>query len=163
MKYRLEELVDLKIGRTPPRKEQQWFNQGSDDWKWVSIKDMGVSGRYISETSETISKEAQTKFNIPIVRKGTVILSFKLTVGRVAIVDEDMLTNEAIAQLPINDTNIVRPLYLYYLLKNFNFYNHAFFFVFCEFGFFNYFYRTLNSCSFVNGFTDFSICTLFIC
>lgn len=121
MKYRLEELVDLKIGRTPPRKEQQWFNQGSDDWKWVSIKDMGVSGRYISETSETISKEAQTKFNIPIVRKGTVILSFKLTVGRVAIVDEDMLTNEAIAQLPINDTNIVRPLYLYYLLKNYKF------------------------------------------
>jgi len=82
---------------------------------------MGVSGRYISETSETISKEAQTKFNIPIVRKGTVILSFKLTVGRVAIVDEDMLTNEAIAQLPINDTNIVRPLYLYYLLKNYKF------------------------------------------
>lgn len=121
MKYRLEEIVDLKIGRTPPRKEQQWFNQGPEDWKWVSIKDMGVPGRYISKTSETISKDAQVKFNIPIVKKGTVILSFKLTVGRVAIVNEDMLTNEAIAQLPIKDTNMVRPLYLYYLLKNYKF------------------------------------------
>ena len=121
MKYRLEELVDLKIGELHQEKSNNGLTRDLMTGSGYSIKDMGVSGRYISETSETISKEAQTKFNIPIVRKGTVILSFKLTVGRVAIVDEDMLTNEAIAQLPINDTNIVRPLYLYYLLKNYKF------------------------------------------
>lgn len=121
MKYKLNEVVDLKIGRTPSRNEFQWFNQRSDDWKWVSIKDMGVSGKYISQTNDTISQEAQKIFRIPVVKAGTVILSFKLTVGRVAIAAIDLLTNEAIAQLPVRDNSLLLPEYLYYYLKAYPF------------------------------------------
>ena len=121
MKYVLEDLVDLKIGRTPPRKEFQWFNTTGEGFKWVSIKDMGNSGKYISETSEYLTVAAQEKFNIPIVEAGTILLSFKLTVGRLAITTERMLTNEAIAQLPIKDNTIVDAQFLYYYLKNYNF------------------------------------------
>lgn len=120
MKYLLEELVDLKIGRTPPRKEQWWFSNTSGV-KWVSIKDMGDSGRFIDNTSEFLVKDSIDKFNIPIVKKGTVILSFKLTVGRVSITQDDMLTNEAIAQLPVKDEKILNPMFLYYYLKSYNF------------------------------------------
>lgn len=121
MKYRLEELVDLQIGRTPPRKEFEWFNTNGDGYKWVSIKDMGNSGRFISDTSEYLTEAAQKRFGIPIVEKGTLLLSFKLTVGRLCITTDRMLTNEAIAQLPIKDTNIVDKDFLYYYLKNYNF------------------------------------------
>lgn len=121
MKYRLEELVDLQIGRTPPRKEFEWFNTNGDGYKWVSIKDMGNSERFISDTSEYLTEAAQKRFGIPIVEKGTLLLSFKLTVGRLCITTDKMLTNEAIAQLPIKDTNIVDRDFLYYYLKNYNF------------------------------------------
>ena len=121
MKYRLEELVDLQIGRTPPRKEFEWFNTNCEGYKWVSIKDMGNSGRFISDTSEYLTEAAQKRFGIPIVEKGTLLLSFKLTVGRLCITTDKMLTNEAIAQLPIKDTNIVDRDFLYYYLKNYNF------------------------------------------
>lgn len=121
MKYRLEELVDLQIGRTPPRKEFEWFNTNGEGYKWVSIKDMGNSGRFISDTSEYLTEAAQKRFGIPIVEKGTLLLSFKLTVGRLCITTDRMLTNEAIAQLPIKDTNIVDRDFLYYYLKNYNF------------------------------------------
>lgn len=121
MKYRLEELVDLQIGRTPPRKEFEWFNTNGNGYKWVSIKDMGNSGRFISDTSEYLTEAAQKRFGIPIVEKGTLLLSFKLTVGRLCITTDRMLTNEAIAQLPIKDTNIVDRDFLYYYLKNYNF------------------------------------------
>lgn len=120
MKYLMEELVDLKIGRTPPRKEQCWFKKTSGI-KWASIKDIGNSGRFIDNTSEYITKEAVNKFNIPVVNKNTVILSFKLTVGKVSIAKDTMTTNEAIAQLPIKDTKILNPMFLYYYLKNYNF------------------------------------------
>jgi len=116
----LGEICDIKIGRTPPRKEKQWFNTGICDWQWVSIRDMGECGRLIRHTTETISQVAQQRFNIPIVKKGTILLSFKLTIGRLAICDGDMVTNEAIAQLPIIDTAVDRD-FLYYFLKSHDF------------------------------------------
>ena len=121
MEYTLENIVDLKIGRTPPRKESQWFNTTGDGYKWVSIKDMGACGRYISDTSEYLIEQAKDNFNIPIVERGTVLLSFKLTVGRVCIATDTMLTNEAIAQLPIRNKKLVDAKYLYYYLKGYNF------------------------------------------
>ena len=94
--FELGELCDVSIGRTPPRNEFKWFNQDAQSFKWVSIRDMGNCDKYLYKTSETITVEGQREFNIPIVPCNTVILSFKLTIGRVAITgSENMLTNEA--------------------------------------------------------------------
>ena len=116
----LGDICDIKIGRTPPRKQPQWFSE-SHGIKWVSIKDMGNTGKYISQTSEFLTADAIKKFNIPIIPADTLLMSFKLTVGRLGFTEYDMCSNEAIAQLPIKDSDIVDKNYLYYYLKNFNF------------------------------------------
>ena len=116
----LGDICDIKIGRTPPRKQPQWFSE-SYGVKWVSIKDMGNTGKYISQTSEFLTADAIKKFNIPIIPAGTLLMSFKLTVGRLGFTEYNMCSNEAIAQLPIKDPDIVDKNYLYYYLKNFNF------------------------------------------
>ena len=116
----LGDICDIKIGRTPPRKQPQWFSE-SHGIKWVSIKDMGNTGKYISQTSEFLTADAIKKFNIPIIPADTLLMSFKLTVGRLGFTKYDMCSNEAIAQLPIKDVNVADKDYLYYYLSNFNF------------------------------------------
>ena len=119
-KVYLGDICDIRIGRTPPRKQPQWFSS-SHGMKWVSIKDMGNTGKYISQTNELLTMDAISKFNIPIIPAGTLLMSFKLTVGRLGFTKYDMCSNEAIAQLPIKAPDIVDKNYLYYYLKNFNF------------------------------------------
>ena len=116
---RVDEYFDISIGKTPPRKESQWFSMNPVDCVWVSISDMGSCGLYISDSSEYLTHESIERFNVKIVPDNTVILSFKLTVGRVAITDGDMTTNEAIAHFKTDKTEINEYLYCY--LKEFNY------------------------------------------
>lgn len=116
---KVEEFFNISIGKTPPRKEHEWFSKNPDDIIWVSISDMGNCGTFISNSSEYLTKKAVSKFNIKIVPDNTVLLSFKLTVGRVAITDGNMTTNEAIAHFITGKKEINEYLYCY--LKNFNF------------------------------------------
>ncbi|WP_342526663.1 restriction endonuclease subunit S [Chryseomicrobium sp. FSL W7-1435] len=117
----LDEISNVKIGRTPPRKEAEWFTDNSVGVKWVSIKDMGNSiGPYIFESSENLTYEAVTKFKINIVPENTLIMSFKLTVGRLNITDERLATNEAIASFEFKDPDLFTE-YLYLYLSNFDF------------------------------------------
>jgi type I restriction enzyme S subunit len=99
----IDSICNVTIGKTPPRKEKEWFSQDASDIKWISIKDLGNSGTYIFETSEYLTKKAIQKFNIKIIRENTILLSFKLTIGRLAITTDSMATNEAIAHFNIKD------------------------------------------------------------
>ena len=116
---RAEEYFDIAIGKTPPRKEHQWFTTNPSDVTWVSISDMGSCGTYISRSSEQLTQEAIDKFNIKVVPSNTVLLSFKLTVGRIAITHGEMTTNEAIAHFKTDKSFINEYLYCY--LKDFNY------------------------------------------
>lgn len=116
---RLDEIFKIKIGRTPPRKEPKWFSKTSGI-KWVSIKDMGNAGAFIFNSSEYLTHDAVDKKNVPIVPNNSVILSFKLTVGRVSITTEDMVTNEAIAHFKIGKENLSSE-HLYLALKVFDY------------------------------------------
>jgi len=117
----LGEEFDITIGRTPPRKEREWFSKTPIGKKWISIKDMGNSGMYISKTSEYLTDEAIKKFNIPIIPENTTILSFKMTVGKLTITTEDMLSNEAIAHLKIKAKSSLSSEFIYLLLQNLDF------------------------------------------
>jgi type I restriction enzyme S subunit len=114
-----EDFFDISIGKTPPRKEPQWFTTNPNDVIWVSISDMGNSGVFISDSSEYLTAESIVKFNVKIIPHGTVLLSFKLTVGRVAIANGDMTTNEAIAHF--KHSNDTATEYLYCYLKVFDY------------------------------------------
>ena len=116
----LKDVVDVYIGKTPPRKEHKWFSE-TEGVKWVSIKDLGNCGIYVKDTSEYLTHNAVSKFNVRVAPKNTVLLSFKLTVGRVAITTENMVTNEAIAHFIIKNEKKLSRLYLYYYLKTFNY------------------------------------------
>lgn len=118
---RLGNEFDITIGRTPPRQESHWFSETPQGMKWASIKDMGNAGVYIFKTSEYIVDEAVEKFNIPIIPKNTTILSFKMTVGKVSITTEDMLSNEAIAHMKIKNGSFLTSEYIYLFLLNLNF------------------------------------------
>lgn len=116
---RAEEYFDIAIGKTPPRKEHQWFTTNPSDVTWVSISDMGSCGTYISRSSEQLTQEAVDKFNIKVIPSNTVLLSFKLTVGRIAITHGKMTTNEAIAHFKTDKPFINEYLYCY--LRDFNY------------------------------------------
>ena len=116
---RADEYFDISIGKTPPRKEPQWFSENSADRVWVSISDMGSCGLFIANSSEYLTHEAVEKFNVKVVPDNTVLLSFKLTVGRIAITDGEMTTNEAIAHFKTNKPEVNEYLFCY--LKDFNY------------------------------------------
>ena len=114
-------IADIFIGRTPPRKEPHWFSENIQDVRWVSIKDMGSQGVFLQKTSEYLTGSAIDGFNVPVVPDNTVLLSFKLTIGRVAIADGEMVTNEAIANFqPLKESEL-SPEYVYFYLKNFDY------------------------------------------
>lgn len=116
-----ESLSEVGIGKTPPRKEPQWFTEGEGDWRWVSIKDMGASGVFLQRSSEVLTADAVSRFNVRVVPDRTVLLSFKLTIGRVAITDGPMLTNEAIAHFKLPGDPVISSEYLYLYLKGFDY------------------------------------------
>lgn len=113
-----EELFDFSIGRTPPRKEPDWFCDGVSGVPWVSIRDMGGFGAYSSGTDEGLVESAIAKFRVPIVPAGTVLMSFKLTLGRVAIAREALSTNEAIAHFIPRESDSLPTEFAYLWLKN---------------------------------------------
>ncbi|MFP5336977.1 MAG: restriction endonuclease subunit S [Gammaproteobacteria bacterium] len=84
---------DIKIGGTPSRGNPAFFGGGN---LWVSIRDMEGQS-VITRTAETISNEGVRNSNCKLVKKGSLLFSFKLTVGRVSFAGADLYTNEAIA------------------------------------------------------------------
>lgn len=89
----LGEFFDLQMGKTPSRKDLSLWEDG--DTPWVSISDMKES-RYISDTKEHLPYQTIAECRIPIIPVGTVIMSFKLTIGKTCIVSKPLTTNEAI-------------------------------------------------------------------
>ncbi len=117
-KKKAKEFFYISIGKTPPRVEKKWFIDDKDSIPWVSISDM-KNITFVSCTNEKLTREACDKFNVKIIPVGTIILSFKLTVGRVAITSIPMCTNEAIAHF-FREGNNWRA-YTYNYLKNYNY------------------------------------------
>ena len=116
---RLSEISNVTIGKTPPRSESECFTTDEKDIKWISISDLGKAGMFIFDTSERLTQDAIAKYNVKIIPKNTVILSFKLTIGRTGFTTEDMTTNEAIAHFDLFDKNLNN--YLYCTLTYFNY------------------------------------------
>ena len=117
---RLDEISNVTIGKTPPRNEHECFTTDKKDIKWISIGDLGKSGMFIFDTSEKLTKEAVEKYNVRVIPKDTVILSFKLTIGRTAFTTEDMTTNEAIAHFNLNNKELNNYLYCYLTYFNYS-------------------------------------------
>ncbi|MCI6678255.1 MAG: restriction endonuclease subunit S [Oscillibacter sp.] len=110
---RADTFFNMSIGKTPPRAEKQWFTDGDKGTPWISISDMGNSGTYVFHSTEGLTAEAISKHNVRVVPADTILVSFKLTVGRVSITTTNTCTNEAIAHFLIPDGFLREYTYLY--------------------------------------------------
>lgn len=114
-KYKLEDIFDLQMGKTPSRSNPDYWN--SNDNKWISIGDLSQSGKYITDTKEYLSDAAVEESGIKIIPANTVVMSFKLSIGKAAITPEDMYSNEAIMAFHDKHVAELLPEYIYYMFK----------------------------------------------
>ena len=118
MEYRLEELFDLQMGKTPSRNNPKYWD--SNDNKWISIADLSKCGKYIDNTKEYLSDKAVSESGISQIPANTVIMSFKLSIGKTAITSEPMYSNEAIMSFRDKHIAEILPDYFYYLILSKN-------------------------------------------
>ncbi|MBQ0022476.1 MAG: restriction endonuclease subunit S [Prevotellaceae bacterium] len=111
---RFDEVFDLQMGKTPDRKNYDYF--GGDN-VWVSIRDLGA--KEIEDSNEHITDIAVEETKINKVSAGTVIMSFKLTVGKCGIAMKDLYTNEAIMAFNIKEGYDIISSFLYYYLQGY--------------------------------------------
>ena len=111
---RFGQIVKLNMGKTPPRDDSRyWLNAKRN---WVSISDMTNYGS-IKTTKEQISEEAANSLMRESSPINTLLMSFKLTVGRTAILDIEAYHNEAIVSIyPYIDKKFMLRNYLFYTL-----------------------------------------------
>lgn len=126
--YKLSELFNMQMGKTPARNNSKYWDNGI--YPWISISDFSNNGKFIKTTKEKITDMAVVATGIKPISTGTVIMSFKLSIGKVAVVQTDeskTYSNEAIMAFEIKKdlpagiglTNE----YLYYLLSSIKFDN----------------------------------------
>ena len=112
---RFPNLVNFILGKTPERHNPKYWNDGK--YPWFSISDM-KDKQTIFETKEKISDVSlKENFNSFLRLAGTLIMSFKLTVGRVSILGVDGIHNEAIVSIfpYLTENNTIRD-WLFYIL-----------------------------------------------
>ena len=112
---RLDEIFDLQMGKTPSRNNADYWTDGQ--YNWVSIADLGTYQKYVEDTKEKISTLAVQESGIKSVLANTVIMSFKLSLGKTAITQELVYTNEAIMAFIPTGKYAVLPDYFYYLFS----------------------------------------------
>jgi type I restriction enzyme S subunit len=116
---RLDDLCLIELGKTPYRGDKSfWDAEKKTDNVWLSIADLlNTDGGVVSDSKEYITDKA-VKIS-KIVKKGTLLLSFKLTLGRLAFAGRDLFTNEAIAALTIKN-KMVDQHFLFHFLSLFD-------------------------------------------
>jgi type I restriction enzyme M protein len=115
----LVELCDIKIGGTPLRSNKDYYTNGHN--VWVSVRELNKN--IILDSKEKITDLGVSKSNVKLLKKDTILISFKLSIGKLAIAGCDLYTNEAIAGLNSKNINIIKNLYLYYYLMSYDFKN----------------------------------------
>ncbi|MDX7821621.1 restriction endonuclease subunit S [Aeromonas caviae] len=98
----VKRFASFTTGWTPPTGNDAYFG---GEHLWANISDVGH--RVLSTTAKTITDAGVRATRIKKSPKGSLLFSFKLSIGLVSIVGEDMYTNEAIATfLPSETFNI---------------------------------------------------------
>lgn len=105
----------FKTGATPSSGKKEFYD---GEIKWANISD--INGGIIHDTVKHITDEAVRSCSMTISPKGSLLYSFKLSVGQVAFCGDDMYTNEAIATFESNTQNL---RYLYYIAPQFIIHN----------------------------------------
>lgn len=95
----LPDVTDYKVGKTPSTKSSIYWTNDSNGYNWVSIADLNHYG-VVTETSKRVTREAlKDVFKAEPVAVGTILMSFKLTLGKISILEVPAFHNEAIISI----------------------------------------------------------------
>ena len=111
---KLSDVFTLQMGKTPSRNNPDYWN---GNHQWLSIADFGMNGKYINKTKECITDAAVAESGIKATPHNTVVMSFKLSIGKTAITVEDIFTNEAIMSFIDKGTYPIDVNYIYQLFS----------------------------------------------
>ena len=111
---KLSDVFTLQMGKTPSRNNPDYWN---GNHKWLSIADFGMNGKYINKTKECITDAAVAESGIKATPHNTVVMSFKLSIGKTAITVKDIFTNEAIMSFIDKGTYPIDVNYIYHLFS----------------------------------------------
>jgi type I restriction enzyme, S subunit len=118
----LVDIASYSTGRTPSRSNSSFWEKTGISIPWVAISDMTQYGTIVS-TSETINEKAFSEvFHRRIVTAGSLLMSFKLTIGRISRLGIDACHNEAI--ISITPTPDVDQDYLGFFLSQVDYSDH---------------------------------------
>ena len=105
------DITEINIGGTPDTKKLEYYDGQN---LWLQISDMKT--KIITDTKKKITDDGVKNSNVKLIKKGSILLSFKLSVGKVCIAGKDMYCNEAIAFFSGNKD--VSNAYLYIFFQN---------------------------------------------
>ena len=108
----LGEVCKFDIGGTPSRSKNEYYENGNN--LWVSVREL--NGGYIYDTKEKINDLGVQNSSVKLFKKDTILFSFKLSIGKTAIVGNPLYTNEAIAGILSKNNDLLNNKYLYYYL-----------------------------------------------
>ena len=110
---KLEDTCDVLIGGTPKRAVKKYFIGGKNLWASVSE----LNGNTINDTKEYLTDEGVKNSNVKLLKKGTVLMSFKLSIGKTGICGKDMYTNEAIAAFVPKIPKLIQTIFSSWFLQ----------------------------------------------
>lgn len=108
----LGEVCEFDIGGTPSRGKNEYYENGNN--LWVSVREL--NGGCIYDTKEKITDLGVQNSSVKLFAKDTILFSFKLSIGKTAIVGNPLYTNEAIAGILSKNNSLLNNKYLYYYL-----------------------------------------------
>ena len=112
---RLGDVFNLQMGKTPARANATYWTNGTN--AWVSIADLSSYEKYVGDTKEQITDLAVQEGGIKAVPADTIIMSFKLSLGKTAITKVPIYTNEAIMAFLPTEKYDVCPDYFFHLFS----------------------------------------------
>lgn len=96
---RLSDISHYQVGKTPSTKNPSYWTESDKGIPWVSISDLNHFGTVKSTSKKITTLATESIFKAEPVRAGTILMSFKLTLGKISILEEDAYHNEAIISL----------------------------------------------------------------
>lgn len=114
----VKRVIDFQTGWTPPTGKDELYGEGNT---WITIGDL--NGRIVQHSAKQVTDEAIRLVGISPSPKGSLLFSFKLSIGQVAFAGEDLYTNEAIATfLPSPDVDLGFAYYAFpvFIVQNAN-------------------------------------------
>ena len=111
-KIKLGELGEVVSGSTPKTNIKDYWD---GEILWITPAEIQEDDYYIADTQRKITNLAVEKTNLKLLPKGTVLLSSRAPIGKVAICDNDMYCNQGFKNIICSDR--LENRYVYYFLK----------------------------------------------